>query len=328
MQHLPWQPREVETRLHPAPMWAEDVAAEQVGATWTAEFLPLSVTEQRWALTRAPETVTGVGEGTPLRVTQAQSDGFSLWADVQADEAAWLTFPRFAYLSMRGTMDGEARPVAPRGALGLAAIEVPAGTHRVTLAASPLADRAWLRWLLWVPPLGLVLYGLARLGQGGVATGGVAALLLLALLVTREPDAIAAPQEVNAPLQWGAQAQLLSVRLDDPAPATGDALKVTLLWFNLVQTDQHYSTFVHLTAKGGGPALVPHDNEPNLGTVPTPRWLPGQLVEDLHILPLPDDLPPGEYELWGGMYAVADGAAVPLPGDSGERRLLGTVQVR
>ena len=73
---------------------------------------------------------------------------------------------------------------------------------------------------------------------------------------------------------------------------------------------------------------MPHDSEPNMGTVPTPRWLPGQLVEDLHILQLPDDLPSGEYELWGGMYAVADGAAVPIPGDSGEPRFLGTVQVR
>jgi hypothetical protein len=332
MQHLPWQPREVETRLHPAMMWAEDAEAGQVGATWTAEFLPLSVTEQRWALTRAPETVNNVGERTSLRVTEAWSDGFRFDVEVQADAPGWLSFPRFAYPSMRGMVDGEEQPVERRGALGLAAIQVPAGAHRITLDAYPLADAAWLRWLLWLPPLSLLFYALVRLSRRGLVLGAVAALFVLALLVTREPAVVAAPPQAEAgpSLQFGEQAQLLSVGLNDTTLRPGAPMKVTLLWFNLMQTDQHFNTFVHLTAPGGGPPVTEqtqHDSEPNMGTVPTPRWLPGQLVEDLHILVLPDDLPSGEYELWGGMYAVADGSALPIPGDSGERRFLGTVQV-
>ena len=47
---LPRQPADVT----PEQMWAEDAANGQVGATWTAEFLPVAVTEQRWALGRAP----------------------------------------------------------------------------------------------------------------------------------------------------------------------------------------------------------------------------------------------------------------------------------
>jgi hypothetical protein len=333
MQHLPWQPREVEPRLHPAAMWAEDAEVGQVGATWTAEFLPLTVTEQRWALARAPETVNNVGECAPLRATEAWSDGFRFEVEVQADAPGWLSFPRFAYPSMRGTVDGEEQPVEARGALGLAAIRVPAGSHRVTLDAYPLADAAWLRWLLWLPPLGLLLYTLVRLGRRGLVLGAVALLFVLALLVTREPSIMAAPPqtELGPPLQFGEQAQLLSVALNDTALRSGAPLKVTLLWFNLMQTDQHFNTFVHLTSLGGGPPVTEqtqHDSEPNMGTVPTPRWLPGQLVEDLHILVLPDDLPPGEYELWGGMYAVADGSAIAIPGDSGERRFLGTIQIQ
>lgn len=334
MQYLPWQEENVDPRQHPAAMWAEDAEAGQVGATWTAEFLPLTVTEQRWALARAPETVMNVGERTPLRVVEAESDGVRFVADVQAEEAGWLVFPRFAYPSMRDTVDGEERPVQPRGALGLAAIEVPEGTHRVSLDAYPLADKASLDRLLWLPPFALGLYGLTRLGRRkGLVAGLGVALLVVALVSTRQPIVAAPPlqAEPNQPLQFGEQAQLLSIRLNKPTARSGEALKVTMLWFNLMQTGETYNTFVHLTAPGGGPPVsseTQHDGEPNMGTVPTSRWVPGQLVEDLHLLVLPEDLAPGQYELWGGIYAIVDGSAVPIPGDSGERRLLATIEVR
>ena len=330
MQHLPWQPREVETRLHPAAMWAEDAEAGQVGATWTAEFLPLTVTEQRWALARAPETVTNVGERTPLRVTEAWSDGFRLSADVQSDAPGWFTFPRFAYGSMRATVDGEPWPLEPRGSLGLTAIEVPSGTHHVVLEAYPLAANSRLGTFLWFPPLAFMLYGLFRLGRRGLVIGAATALVVLALLVTREPAILSTPAQAQTgtTLQFGEQAQLVSMRLNEDVLRPGAPLKVTLLWFNLMQTDQRYSTFVHLTPPGGGAPVAQHDSEPNMGTIPTSRWLPGQLVEDLHVLVLPEDLPPGEYELWAGLYSALSGTAAPVPGDSGERRFLGTIQVR
>ncbi|MCU0510755.1 MAG: 6-pyruvoyl-tetrahydropterin synthase-related protein, partial [Anaerolineae bacterium] len=47
-----------------ARMWADDAAAGQVGATWTGEFLPQTVREQRWALGRPLE---GAGDGQPLK---------------------------------------------------------------------------------------------------------------------------------------------------------------------------------------------------------------------------------------------------------------------
>ncbi|MBA2390760.1 MAG: hypothetical protein H0V67_10955, partial [Geodermatophilaceae bacterium] len=310
MWRLPWEPRLVDESMHPAPMWAEDAAAGQVGATWTAEFLPLTVAEQRWALARPPETVTDVGARTPLRVERAGSDGFTLWADVATETAAWLVFPRFAYPSMRATVDGEERPVEPQGMLGLAAVQVPAGRHRVTLEAYPLAARPWLAGILWLPPLALLVYGLARIGRRWVLAGAVG---LLALLLATGAGS-STPIDVSLQsLAFGEQAQLLSLRHNSPTRRAGQPLRVTLLWFNQVQTDQRYVTFVHLTGPGGGAALAQHDAEPNMGTVPTSRWQPGQLVEDLHLLPLPDGLEPGEYELWGGIYSLEEGSAVPIP---------------
>lgn len=321
MEALPWESLAVDPAQHPATMWQEDAAVGQVGATWTAEFLPLTVQEQRWALARAPELIPNLGERTPLRVRRGWSDGFTLGAEVESDAPAWLLFPRFAYPSMRVTLDGTSQPMEARGVMGLAAVRVPAGSHRVELAAYPLAAHPWLARLLWLPALGFLLYALWRVeGRARLAL-----LLLaggLALLLLRQP----APWRVQEPgLQIGTQAQLLSLRYPSLRDPTRSTLPITLLWFNLEQSDQPYSSYLHLTAPGGGPPLAQHDGVPNMGTVPVPRWLPGQLVEDLHLLPLPAGLPAGEYELWGGLYLPTAEGPQPLPGDSGERRFLGRI---
>ena len=51
---LPWQPLAVPAAdtASPERMWREDAEHGQVGATWTGEFLPTTVQEQRWALGR------------------------------------------------------------------------------------------------------------------------------------------------------------------------------------------------------------------------------------------------------------------------------------
>jgi hypothetical protein len=128
------------------------------------------------------------------------------------------------------------------------------------------------------------------------------------------------------PVTVGEQAQLVAWKA--PAGRAGQPLTIVLLWFNLEQTGQNFVTFVHVTAASGGAPVAQHDGQPNMGTVPTTRWLPGQLVEDLHLVELPSDLAPGSYQVWAGMYSVEDGQAVPIEGDSGERRLLGEIVIQ
>ncbi len=325
LQHLPWAPRTVEVARHPVPMWQEDAAAGQVGATWTAEFLPLTVQEQRWALARAPEQVPDVGERTPLRVRRAGSDGFLFWAEVEGESGGWLTFPRFAYPSMQAKVDGVKAPIVARGELGLASVALPAGQHHVTLAAEPLATMPWLGTILALAAL--LTGGAALIRQGRTGAGIALGLLLLAGVawLVRSPSGADAP--LAAPVTIGEQVQLLGVTSRGKAAQAGSSQALTLLWFNLERTRESYITFLHLTAPGGGNPLAQHDSEPNMGTVPTSRWLAGQVVEDLHLLDIPPDLAAGRYELWAGIYALTDGEARPLPGDSSGRYLVGTLEV-
>ncbi|RME62748.1 MAG: hypothetical protein D6790_05800, partial [Caldilineae bacterium] len=81
----------------PVPMWEADAAVGQVGATWTGEFLPVTVTEQRWALGRPRE---GAVDGPVLQPSpqfQLLRVGFaSLEARVESAVALPLRLHQFA----------------------------------------------------------------------------------------------------------------------------------------------------------------------------------------------------------------------------------------
>ena len=119
-----------------------------------------------------------------------------------------------------------------------------------------------------------------------------------------------------------------------PSPTRlGQALRLQLYWQALEPLAEDYTVFVHVLSKDGASQLVTQqDNPPVRGTRPTSTWEPGVVVVDPYDLPIPMDIPPGEYVLTVGLYPwpdlsrlpVRDGAGVPLPDD---RVLLTTVRV-
>jgi hypothetical protein len=92
-----------------------------------------------------------------------------------------------------------------------------------------------------------------------------------------------------------------------------DAVRLTLRWSATSYVDVDYTVFVHLVATAGsGEALAQGDAPPLDGRWPTSMWLPGIALDDHHTVPLPDDLPPGEYRLVVGLYDPATGQRLPL----------------
>ena len=91
--------------------------------------------------------------------------------------------------------------------------------------------------------------------------------------------------------------------------------------------DVDYSVSVLLLGNG---RVINHDSYPLNGAAPTTTWTPGAAVFDPHVLSVPDDLPPGEYEVRVKLYTWWDGAILPLADgtvtDTGV--LVGTVTVR
>lgn len=321
-----------------ARMWADDAAAGQVGATWTGEFLPQTVQEQRWALGRPLE---GAADGRPLtpaplvRLASVGYDRLTLAFDANTPPKVRLR--QFHLPAWIGAVDGRRVETYPSGELGLVTLDAPPGTQEVTFRFGPsraviasavmvaLAAFAWAA-LAWTHRWN------ARLRDQIGLTVAAPLLLILVVALILNGWGVGQAQTTPAPVQSavGDVAQLIAY---DTQPARGErGLDVTLYWFALRETAQNNKVFVHLLGPDGQ-VLAQSDSEPGGGFTPTTRWKQGELIPDTHRLTLPADLPPGEYELRAGMYEPRPGETpafrnLPVtPATEDNRIKLGTVRI-
>ncbi|MAT97748.1 MAG: hypothetical protein CL608_11435 [Anaerolineaceae bacterium] len=100
---------------------------------------------------------------------------------------------------------------------------------------------------------------------------------------------------VNA--QFGDHIRLHSYDLStDPA-----AVELTLYWQAESVPETGWFVFVHLV-DAAGEIVVQRDFVPADGLRPTTGWRTGEVIEDVHHLPLPPDLPPGLYTIRVGLF--------------------------
>lgn len=99
------------------------------------------------------------------------------------------------------------------------------------------------------------------------------------------------------------------------AASPGQRLHLTLAWFARQPIPTDYTVYAHLVDANG--ALVKQqDNPPVGGNYPTTLWQAGERIVDDYQLEL-NDLPPGEYRLYVGMYASTDGTRLPVTAADG-----------
>ena len=125
---------------------------------------------------------------------------------------------------------------------------------------------------------------------------------------------LAARQAYRADFAGGPR--LTGFRVASAALHAGDALHLTLYWTTTQPITASYTVFVHLLAADGFD-LVQADSLPAGGRRTTDQWAPGGDVIDPHILALPADVPPGDYQLEVGLYLLASGQRLGLVGSTG-----------
>jgi hypothetical protein len=111
----------------------------------------------------------------------------------------------------------------------------------------------------------------------------------------------------------------------------GRTLTVTLEWD--VPTDRPMEavdakTFVHVYNRDGE-LVAQTDMRPGNGTMPPANWLPG-IFEDTYTLTIPDDVPPGEYQIALGLYDPETLIRLSAQGEGVEsenRLFIGTITV-
>ncbi len=122
----------------------------------------------------------------------------------------------------------------------------------------------------------------------------------------------------------GAQIMLAGYDIKSPISKSQE-VELRLYWQALREMNENYTVFVHLVDKDG---IVrgQKDNAPVNGAYPTSLWQPGEFVADTYTLPLPPDLPPGDYAIKVGMYLAETGARLPVAGN-GDQVELGKVSI-
>jgi len=120
---------------------------------------------------------------------------------------------------------------------------------------------------------------------------------------------------------------LLGYGVDKEAVSPGEEVRVTLYWQAGQRPPlQSYTVFVHLVPVAGGEMAGQHDGPPVNGHYPTDVWAAGEMVEDVHVIPLKADARPGDYRLIVGLYDLATGARLPIAG-GGDHATLARIRV-
>jgi len=136
--------------------------------------------------------------------------------------------------------------------------------------------------------------------------------------------------EVRVDSRFGEHIVLEGYAVRPAAPVPGDILQVTLFWRTEAPLEERYKVFVHVYAGLDAPPVAQQDGEPGGGLRLTPDWPPGEAIPDNHGVPLPPELPPGEYEVRVGLYNTFTTLRLPITLDgqpAGDSLPAGTITV-
>jgi hypothetical protein len=121
------------------------------------------------------------------------------------------------------------------------------------------------------------------------------------------------PDCVAFEVQFGQQIELVGARV---SPRNLDldmerVVNVSLYWRRLQAMTEDYVLFIHVTDLPGW-VHAQRDTSSGWGFYPTFTWPEGALVEDMRSIPLPAHLPPGEYSVRVGWYALPGTERLPV----------------
>jgi len=171
--------------------------------------------------------------------------------------------------------------------------------------------------------LGEAYQGLGRIEEAALAYQQVLILepndewAQTRLTMLSRPDNLEIPQSLLRSL--GLRLTLLGHDGSSDTVAAGSPLNVTLWWQAVATMDRDYTLFVHLI----GPDDVVWAQEDRLLLYqqrPTSDWRLGLVVSNEYQLPLPDDLPAGDYTLTVGVYHWVSGQRLPVWDEHGQRQ--------
>jgi hypothetical protein len=125
------------------------------------------------------------------------------------------------------------------------------------------------------------------------------------------------PEEIE-PLEidFNRQVKLTGYQLEQQI-RPGEDLKLTLFWQVETPIEVDFTVFVQVV-DGENNIVAQRDTKPQGGFYGMPYWQPGELVIDSHAVPLPENLPPGRYDLLFGFYEAGTDHRLQILDGAGE----------
>lgn len=115
----------------------------------------------------------------------------------------------------------------------------------------------------------------------------------------------------------GPAIRLLGYDLLTPSVSPGENLQFILYWQALSHIRDDYTVFVHVLGPDGQ-AVTQWDAKPRDNTYSTTAWAVGEAIDDLRNVPIPQDIPRGQYQIALGMYLAPTGERLAVRGPDGE----------
>jgi hypothetical protein len=106
--------------------------------------------------------------------------------------------------------------------------------------------------------------------------------------------------------------QLHGYDLDESTVKAGNTLSLKVYWQTDAPLSNDYTVFTQLL-DSSGTLVWGWDSQPLGGYFPTSQWPANEMITDIIQLPLPADLPPGNYTLITGMYLLDTGERLAQP---------------
>lgn len=300
-----------EDSLTTESMLAFDAAMGQVGASWTGEFLPTTVTEERWAIGRDdPNDAPAVQGRVDASAGLVRAGYLHAEYAVDAPDPWRATFHRFAYPAWQVRVDRAAVESVAVSSVGLLSATVPSSAQMLSVkweaTRSVWIGRAmslfgwlillWVAWRAWRGRLAAMIWLVV----------GIAGLIVISGATMREYPV----QPVQA--DYG-DVQLAGIVA--PPAQQGAAASVTLHWL-VREAGRDLTVFVHLLDASG--SVIAQVDIPLGGRyTPASRLIAGELLDPTYRFQLPTNLAPGQYPLRIGLYlaGAADTPLIPIGGD-------------